>query len=113
MAKNFFFNLVKKNITKTREGKDMVKRDFIFILLKLSFFLRHLLKKSRHSLFGAWSCLFVHIWFTHSEESKGFVNCFFSRNHTIRVGPWKIIILHNLTSWSMVYIGPYLQKVSS
>ena len=34
------------------------------------------LKKSPHSLFGAWSFLLVHIRFTPSEGAKGFVNWF-------------------------------------
>ena len=32
----------------------------------------HMLKKSTHLLFGAWSFLLVHIWLTPSEGPKGF-----------------------------------------
>ena len=40
---------------------------------KIAFF-GHILEKSTTSLFVAWSFLLVHIWFTPSEGSKGFVN---------------------------------------
>ena len=52
------------------EDKIMVKLDFDFFQT----FLYWGIKKSTHSLFGAWSFLLVHIWFTHSEGPKDFVN---------------------------------------
>jgi hypothetical protein len=36
-------------------------------------FFEHILKKSTHSFFGAWSFLLVHIWFTPSEEPKDII----------------------------------------
>ena len=55
------------------EDKRLVKLDFSFFLFKITFF-EHILKKSAHSLFGAWLFLFVHIWFTPSEGPKRLVN---------------------------------------
>jgi len=61
-------------------------------------------KKSAHSLYGAWSFLFVHIQFTPSEGPKGFVNCFFFYK---KIRPWKLDhekrpSFHGPTSWSML-----------
>ena len=39
----------------------------------------HILKDSTHSLYGAWSFILVHIWFTLSEGPKGFVKRFFKK----------------------------------
>ena len=48
---------------------------------------RAYIKKSAHSLFGAWSFLFIHIRFTPSERPKNFVNWFFRQSdQTIEVG---------------------------
>jgi hypothetical protein len=54
---------------KTREDKKMVKLDFFF----QNYLYGHISKKSTHSLFGAWSFLLVHIWFTPSEGCKIFI----------------------------------------
>ena len=43
----------------------------IFSKLRL---LGAILKKSAHSLFGAWSSLLVHVQFTPSEGPKGFIS---------------------------------------
>ena len=60
--------------TKTREDKTMVKLEFLFFVFSKLCFFGHMLKQSTHSLFGAWSFLFVHILFTPSEGPKNFVN---------------------------------------
>jgi hypothetical protein len=57
--------------TKTREDEIMVKPDFF--LPKNYHFGAYIKKNPAHSLFGAWSFLLVHIWFTPREEPKGFV----------------------------------------
>jgi hypothetical protein len=60
---------------KTREWSNLISS------LKIAF-LGHILKISTHSLFGAWSFLLVHIWFTPSEGPKSFVNWSFKKpNH--------------------------------
>jgi len=56
---------------KTMEDNIMVKFELFF---KIALFGHMLKKKSAHSLFGAWSFLLVHIWFTPSEGSTYFVN---------------------------------------
>ena len=40
----------------------------------------HILKKSTHPLFGAWSLLLVHVRFTPSQGHK---------KHFKEIGPWK------------------------
>ena len=47
----------------------------------------HILKRSAHSLFGAWSFLLIHIRFTPSEGPKGFVICLFFLKE---IRPWKL-----------------------
>ena len=42
----------------------------------------HKFKQLKYPLFGAWSLLMVHIWFTPSKGPKGFKNVFF-RNWTM------------------------------
>ena len=71
---------------KTRQNKRMVKLDYLFIYLFKTTYFEHILKKSTHSLLGAWSFLLVHIWFKPSEGPKGFVN-FFLNNSDYQVGP--------------------------
>jgi hypothetical protein len=60
-----------------REDKDKRRQEngqtWILFLFKTALF-GHMLKKSAHSFFGAWSFLLVHVWFTPSEGPKGFVN---------------------------------------
>jgi hypothetical protein len=81
MAENCCYNkilmifFVEEEKMKTREGKRMVKLKFLFFssLFKTAI-MGHVLKNPTHSLFGAWSFLLVHIWFTHSEGPKGSVN---------------------------------------
>ena len=63
---------------KTGKDKRMVKLDFSFLFK--SAFLGRILEKSAHSLFGAWSFLLIHIWFTPSEGSQGFVNWFLRKS---------------------------------
>ena len=67
---------------KTRRRQKKTKEWSNFF--KTAFF-GHILKKSAHSLFGAWFFLLVHIWFTPSEGPKGFVNCFFQKSYN---GSW-------------------------
>ena len=55
---------------KTRENKRMVKLEFF----SQTALFGHILRKTAHSLFGAWSFLLVHIQFTPSKGPKGFVN---------------------------------------
>ena len=42
-------------------------------------------KKIAHPLFGAWSLLLVHIWYTPSEWPKGFKNAIFDRNWMMKM----------------------------
>ena len=76
-------------------GKEKTKHWLILNLfppLKISL-LRHMLKKSIHSFFDAWSFLQVHIWFTPSEGPKDFVNQFLKKldheSHTMKLGHGK------------------------
>jgi hypothetical protein len=69
---NNFNEFIGEEMMRTRDDKRMVKIDFFSKLP----FLEHILKKITHSHFGAWSFLLIHIWFTHGEGPKGFVNCF-------------------------------------
>ena len=57
---------------KTKEDKRMVGLDFFSKLCPFGVYINK--KNPTHLLFGAWSFLLVHIWFTPSEGSKGFVN---------------------------------------
>ena len=88
---------------KTRDNKRTVKFD-LFYFFKITF-LGRVLKQPTHSLLGAWSFLLVHIWFTPSEEPKGFVNCFFKIwNH----GTWTMKSDHEKRPSSMVQLhGPW------
>ena len=75
MAENLCYNKIlmiffwEKKMN-TRE----VKRWSNLIFFFESVLFGHILKNSAHSLFGAWSYLLVHIWFTPSEGQEGFVN---------------------------------------
>jgi hypothetical protein len=68
---------------KKREDKRMVKLDLLFKIALIG----RILKKLTHSLFGAWSFLMFHFWFTLNEGPKGFVLFLFLRNQTMEVGP--------------------------
>ena len=72
-----FFNGKMK--TKTREDKRMITLESFFF--ETALFGHIYLKNLAHSLFGAWSSLLVHIRFTHSEGSKGFVNRFLKKSN--------------------------------
>ena len=87
-----FWIYIWKEKMKTREDKRMVKLEFF----KTTIF-GHILKKWAHSLFGAWSFLLVHIQYTPSENSKGFVNWI-----CLGIGAWK------LDQW----IGPWKRPSS-
>ena len=66
----------------------MVKLDFFkswFVFFPNLFFWTYIIKLSTRSLFGAWSFLLVHIWFTPSEGPKGLVNWIFWE-----IGSWKL-----------------------
>ena len=80
----------------------------------------HILNKSTHSLFGAWSFLLVHIRFTPSEGPKGFVNWSYKKSDheswTIKSdrgkkaifhGPWckAALMTSSLKKWSDVKLG--------
>ena len=54
--------------------------------LKTAFF-QHILerKKSTHPIFGAWSPLLVHVWFTPSQGPKGFLKYMSFRNETMKI----------------------------
>ena len=79
---NFFKDLLSGEMKmKPRKDKRIVKLEFFFFQ-KCSF--KHILKKSAHSLFDAWSFLSVPIWFTPSEGPQGFVNWFLKKS-----GPWR------------------------
>ena len=68
------FFILKEETTKTRKDKKK-KSNLIFnsFSFKTALF-EHILKKSAHSFYGAWSFLLVHIRFTSNEEPKDFVN---------------------------------------
>jgi len=55
---------------KRREDTRMVKFELFFLNYTLW---TYIIKKSPQPLLGAWSFLFVHIRFTHSEGPKGYV----------------------------------------
>jgi hypothetical protein len=61
---------------KDDEDKRRQKTDQTWILFKLLYF-GHILKKIAHLLFGAWSLLLLHIWFTPSEGPTDFVDWIF------------------------------------
>ena len=71
------------------EDKRMIKPFFSFFK---SVLLGHVLKQVSIFTFGAWSFLFIHIQFTPSEGSKGFVNLFFKE-----IIPW--ISDHQVGLW--------------
>ena len=81
---------------KTREWSNLILFPF-----KTAFFW-HILKKISTFTFGAWSFLLVHLWFTPSEEPKGFVKLIFF----IKIKPWKSD--HGERPSSMVQVhGPW------
>ena len=97
-----------QNFLEGREGDNkrrprMVK--LIFFFIKTTLF-GHGFKDSTYLLFGAWSFLLVHIWFTPSEGPKGFANWFLEKSNlgswTMKSDHGKIITFHGLTSLSMV-----------
>jgi hypothetical protein len=62
-------------------------------------------KKIRTFVFGAWSFLLVHIWFTPIEGSKDFVNWFFKK---LDHGCWTIKSDHEKRPYFMVqFHGPW------
>jgi hypothetical protein len=68
----------------------------------------HILKKSAHSLLGAWLTLLVHIRFTPSEGPKGFVNLFFKKSdHGKR--PSSIVQLHGPWFKPTLSVGCHLE----
>ena len=80
---------------KTRENKRMVKLE----LFSQTALFGHILRKTAHSLFGAWSFLLVHIQFTPSKEPKGFVNYFLKKSDH---GSWTMKRDHGKRPSSMV-----------
>jgi hypothetical protein len=73
-------------------------------ILELSFL--GYVKESSHPLFGAWSLLLVHVWFTHSEGPNGFKHFIFKKvDHgsvTMKCDHGKKTFWHGTTSWSMM-----------
>ena len=93
-----------KQEDKTSQDKKvnwMVQLKLFSIVLLLNIYS----KKSTHLLFGAWSFLLVHIWFTPSEGPKGFVNWFFKK---LDHGSWTIKLEHGNFHLPYVWIhGPW------
>ena len=85
----FFFGQSFFIVTR-REGKRKRRRSNMKKILKTTLF-EHILKKTAHPLFGAWSLLLVHVWFTPSQGFKGFKNAF-SRNEIMEVFPWIVTL---------------------
>ena len=87
---------------KTKEWSNLT---FFFLFLFKTAFFGHTWKKSTHSLFGAWSFLSVHIWFTPNEGSKDFINSFLKESDH---GSWTIKSDHGKGPSSMVWLhGPW------
>ena len=80
---------------KTREDKTMVKLDIFF---KFVFFW-HIIRKSAHSLFDAWSFLLIYIWIAPNEVAKHFVNWYSKK---FGLGSWTINSDHGKSPSSMV-----------
>ena len=106
MTEEWCYNKILMNFLisgKTREDKRMVKLDF-FSFQNFPFW-TYMKKKPTHAFLGAWSFLFIQIWFTPSEGPKFSAN-WFIRKLDVKagheVGLWKMIFFNGPTSWSMV-----------
>ena len=104
MAKKCYHNKILMEFFRGREDEDKRQQEngqiwfILFYFFKITF-LGRVLKQPTHSLLGAWSFLLVHIWFTPSEEPKGFVIDFL-RYGTMELGPWSRTMEKGRPPWS-------------
>ena len=74
---------------KTREWSNMFFLSIYYLSFQNYPFWTCIKKKISTFVFGAWSFMLVHIQFTPSEGPKDFINLYFWRNRTVKVGSWR------------------------